>query len=197
MFSLMQMERMGQTPDLGPVVVTGATGGVGSIAVLLFSRAGYEVVASTGKASAEAYLRGLGAADVVDRRDLGAGARKPLDSARWGGAVDSVGGSTLEAIVSQTNRHGNIAVCGLAGGSRLETTVFPLILRGVSLLGIDSNACPTPVREKAWKRLGQMLDLRTLDSLTETIALGEVLQRSRELLDGAVTGRTAVRLSGD
>src|SRR5690606_16043868 len=141
MLSVLALEAHGIGPDRGEVVVTGASGGVGSMAVALLGALGYTVVASTGSAAAHDYLRGLGAARVIDREELGRGPARPMDSARWAGAVDAVGGETLAAILSQLDRHGCVAACGLAGGASLQTTVFPFILRGVSLLGIDSNTC--------------------------------------------------------
>jgi acrylyl-CoA reductase (NADPH) len=148
MLSVSALEKHGCSPDQREVVVTGASGGVGSIAVALLAQLGYRVAASTGSADAHAYLLRLGAARIIDRQVLGQGPSRPMDSARWAGAVDSVGGSTLATIISQLDTHASAASCGLAGGHELHTTVFPFILRGVNLLGIDSNTCPT---EHGWR----------------------------------------------
>ncbi len=192
MLAIIQMEKLGQSPDQGPIVVTGATGGVGSFSVLLLAKLGFTVTASTGKPQAEEYLTTLGATSVVNRSVLSRGAGRELDSARWGGAIDTVGGSTLEAIVSQTGRHGCIAVCGLVGHERLNTTVYPLILRGINLLGIDSNTCPVSMRKVAWTRLVELLNPDLLESLADSVPLSAVAGRSRDMLAGHLKGRTLV-----
>ncbi len=192
MLSVMALETHGVTRDRGDVVVTGASGGVGSMAVALLARRGYHVVASTGKVSAAPYLRALGAARIIPREDLGQGPQRPLDSARWAGAVDTVGGETLAAVLSQVDRHGSVAACGLAGGHHLNTTVFPFILRGVNLLGIDSNTCPIPVRRKAWKRLADELPREALDRMTRVVSLAEVPAVAEEIVAGRVQGRVVV-----
>jgi acrylyl-CoA reductase (NADPH) len=176
----------------GPVVVTGASGGVGSFAVALLSRLGHEVVASTGSGESS-YLKLLGASSIMPRSSLGSGARRALDSAKWGGAVDSVGGATLEALISQVGVRGSIAACGLAGGSDVSTTVFPFILRGVSLLGIDSNTCPTDLRVAAWNRLAELVDTDLLDLLASETDLEHLHAEAVSLLDGQNQGRTVVR----
>ncbi|MBT8399871.1 MAG: oxidoreductase [Rhodothermia bacterium] len=193
MLAVMSIEEAGVGPESGEVVVTGATGGVGSYAVHLLSRRGYQVVASTGKDAVE-YLSGLGAARVIERDVLASGAERPLDSGIWAGAVDSVGGKTLEAILSQTRRHGLVAACGLAGGAELSTTVFPFILRGVTLAGIDSNTCPYDRRRKAWERLSREVDGAVIDEMTETIELDDLGSASQTLLAGNITGRRIVRV---
>lgn len=192
MLSVLALEKHGLRPEIGDVVVTGATGGVGSIAVLLMAAAGHRVLASSGKADAEEYLRNLGAAERLPREVLAKGAARPLDSARWAGAVDAVGGTTLAALISQMDRHASVAVCGLAGGAELHTTVLPFILRGVNLLGIDSNTCPRALREHAWRRLALTVPREKLHRLTTTISLAEVPQWSERILRGEITGRVVV-----
>jgi acrylyl-CoA reductase (NADPH) len=190
MLAIQALEKGGLAP--GPIVVTGASGGVGSFAVALLSRLGHEVVASTGSGESE-YLKLLGATSIIPRSDLGTGARRALDSARWGGAVDSVGGATLEALISQVGVRGSIAACGLAGGTEVSTTVFPFILRGVALLGIDSNTCPTDLRVSAWERLAELVDADLLDLLATETDLSHLHEEAVSLLDGGKQGRTVVR----
>lgn len=195
MLSVMALEREQARKDENDIIVTGASGGVGSFSVLLLSKAGFPVTASTGKTEAHAYLRSLGATKIIDRNDVGTDTKRPLDSSRWSGAVDTVGGSTLAAIISQMGRHGSIAVCGLVGDSELNTTVYPFILRGVNLLGIDSNTCPLPVRTAAWKRLSETLDEVELASICTTIPLAQVIDRASEILAGNVIGRIVIDLT--
>lgn len=193
MLSLMELQECGTATSGLEVVVTGASGGVGSMAVAILAASGYSVVASTGSHQAHDYLRRLGATRIIERDELGRGPSRPLDSARWSGAVDTVGGPTLAALLSQTDRHGSIASCGLAGGHALETTVFPFILRGVKLLGIDSNTCPITKRLAAWNRIGDLLSRDILDQIkAETISLEEVPEFSEKLLEGWVRGRIVV-----
>ena len=194
MLSVMEIEE--RAPDSGAVVVTGASGGVGSLSVAFLAKQGYEVVASTGKSDATGYLIELGAAEVIDRHDLSAGAARPLDSAEYVGAVDSVGGTTLEKILSVTGRHGVIALCGLAGGAAFSSTVFPFILRGVSLVGIDSNTCPASRRESAWDRIGDMLDSSLADRIARVEPLGELPRLADEIVSGRVTGRVVIDIAG-
>ena len=195
MLSVMALEGADVRPGEGEVVVTGASGGVGSIAVALLGRLGYNVAASTGSEAAHDYLKKLGATRIIDRDDLGQGPRRPLDTARWAGGVDTVGGATLAAMLSQTARHGAVAACGLAGGSELNTTVFPFILRGVSLLGIDSNTCPVDVRREAWDRLARDLPKEVLGAITQTIPLSDVPAMSEQILSGDVRGRLVVAVA--
>lgn len=195
MLAVMALEARDVRPGSGEVVVTGASGGVGSIAVAILGRLGYDVVASTGSETAHGYLKGLGAARIIHRDELGQGPRRPLDSARWAGGIDTVGSATLAAMLSQTSRHGSVAACGLAGGSELNTTVFPFILRGVSLLGIDSNTCPADVRRTAWGRLARDLPKEALAALTQTIPLTDVPAMSEEILKGHVQGRVVVAVA--
>lgn len=195
MLSVLTLEEHQVLPETGPVVVTGASGGAGSFAVALLAAAGYEVVASTGSEDAHDYLRELGAAEIIDRHELSDGPEHPMEKGRWAGAVDAVGGKTLATLIAQTQRHGSIASYGLAGGAELHTTVFPFILRGVNLLGIDSNTCPVARRRRAWQRLTSDLDGSVIDRIVEAeIALEEVPEYSERVLSGATRGRLVVRL---
>lgn len=194
--AVQRMQDNGQVPETGPIVVTGATGGVGSFAIDMLAALGYEVLAYTGKVDQEPYLRELGASGLLNRKELEMGT-KPLENAQWGGAVDSVGGETLAWLTRTTNVWGNIASVGLAGGFKLETTVMPFILRGVSLLGINSVECPQYVRERAWSRLAGDLRPRHLDTITHReVSLDELPAVFGEYVDAAVTGRTVVRIGG-
>lgn len=193
MLSVMALEEHGAAPRDGEIVVTGSSGGVGSMAVALLSAAGYEVVASTGSNKAHEFLRQLGAARIIHRDELAQGARRPMDSARWAGAVDVVGGSTLAAVISQLRLHASVAACGLAGGHELHTTVYPFILRGVNLLGIDSNTCPHDRRVEAWGRIAQLLRRDVLDYIqSEMITLEQIPEYSERILDGRIQGRIVV-----
>ena len=193
MLSVMALEDAGLNPSRGEVIVTGASGGVGSLAVALLSASGYSVVASTGSTSAHEYLRDLGAARIIDRGELAAGPGRPLDSARWAGSIDVVGGSTLAAIISQLDRHGSVAACGLAGGHEIHTTVYPFILRGVNLLGIDSNTCPIQRRVEAWDQIARLLSPEVLSRIkADTITMEEIPTYSERILAGGITGRVVV-----
>lgn len=192
MLGLMVLEKNGLKPGSGDVVVTGATGGVGSVAVCLLSAAGHRVVASTGSMDQTDYLRDLGAAEIIPRNELGGGPKQPLESGRWAGAIDSVGGATLAAILSSLRRHASVAACGLAGGSDLQTTVFPFILRGVNLLGVDSNTADYEDRIEAWTRISRLLSKEILLRIKEVIPLSRVPEKSNELLEGKVRGRIVV-----
>jgi acrylyl-CoA reductase (NADPH) len=193
MLCVMALERHGLKPGDGEVLVTGATGGVGSVAVLLLSRLGYSVVAVTGKAAQADYLTRLGAQAVMDRSELAAPG-KPLQKERWAGVVDAVGSHTLANACAQVRYGGAVAACGLAQGHDLPATVMPLILRGVSLLGVDSVMAPQALRRQAWARLARDLDLAALDSLTTEIGLSEALDGARRLMAGEVVGRLVVRI---
>lgn len=177
----------------GEVLVTGAAGGVGSVAVRLLARLGYRVVALTGRREEEAYLTALGAAEVLDRAAF-AEPGKPLQSERWAGAVDTVGGTILANVLASTAWGGAVAACGLAASSDLPTTVFPFILRNVALLGVDSVACPMPAREQAWQRLAELLTADDFAHLTREVTLEEVPGLADDILKGRVRGRTLVRL---
>ena len=175
----------------GDILVTGAAGGVGSVTISLLAKLGYRPVASTGRLEESDYLRSLGAVDVIDRTPLGEKGR-PLQSGKWSGAVDSVGGQTLANVLAQVAYGGTVASCGLAASADLPATVLPFILRAVTLTGINSVYAPPALREEAWQRLATDLDLGLLDGMTTTIGLGEAIGYSSRLLDGAVRGRTVV-----
>ncbi|MFQ5570528.1 MAG: MDR family oxidoreductase [Rhodothermales bacterium] len=193
MLAVMALEAHGITPDRGEIVVTGASGGVGSVAVALLAHQGYTVVASSGSEDAYEYLRGLGAARIIHRDELGRGPKRPLESARWAGAVDTVGGDTLASVVSTLGWHGCVAACGNAGGHHLNTTVLPFILRGVNLLGIDSNTATPEQRRAAWKRLVWDLPKPEKDQiLAGVIHLDQVPAMCEEVLKGHVRGRIVV-----
>jgi acrylyl-CoA reductase (NADPH) len=195
MLSVLALEDHGLTPGQGlsvrPVLVTGASGGLGSIAVVLLARAGYSVTASTGSASAHDYLRALGAADIIDRGELTAPGG-PLASERWGGAVDTVGGDTLAGLLRALATGASVASCGNAGGVQLNTTVLPFILRGVNLLGIDSVTCPTPRRRRAWDRLARDLPQDVFARITHVVPLRDVIEQASAITNGAIQGRTVV-----
>lgn len=193
MLAVVSLQEHGVRPEHGPVVVTGASGGVGSAAVRSLSAVGYEVVAATGRTELEEYQKSLGASRVLSRAEL-ARPSKPLESDRWAGAIDSIGGETLATVLSQTKRAGAVASCGLAGGMELNTTVFPFILRGVSLLGIDSNFCPSERRDPIWNRLATVFTPEVVEILSETIGLDDVPEWSRRIMDGEIRGRTVVRI---
>jgi acrylyl-CoA reductase (NADPH) len=191
MLCVMGLEDAGVKPAQGEVLVTGAAGGVGSVAIAILKKLGFTVVASTGRASEEFYLKSLGASSIIDRASLATGG-KPLDAERWAGAVDSVAGQTLANVLSQTKYLGAVAACGLAGGNTVPTSVFPFILRGVKLIGIDSVMCPRPRREAAWARLATDLPLDKLDAMTTVHGLASVPQLCADILDGKVRGRTVI-----
>ncbi|MFL5258257.1 MAG: MDR family oxidoreductase [Hyphomicrobiales bacterium] len=193
MLCIIALEHHDVEPDSGEVLVTGAAGGVGSIAVAILSKLGYSVVASTGRVAEERFLKSLGAARVIDRSEL-ATRVKPLAKARWAGAVDAVGSVTLANILSQMMPEGTVAACGLAQGMDLPATVAPFILRGVKLIGINSVTCPLPRRLEAWRRLSRDLDLGKLDSLTSHATLEQVPEVAAEIVEGKVRGRVVVDL---
>ncbi|WP_432264214.1 MDR family oxidoreductase [Azospirillum oryzae] len=191
---VMALERAGITPDQGDVLVTGAAGGVGSVAIALLDRLGYRVVASSRRAAEEeTYLRMLGADEVIDTREL-AGSGRPLMKERWAAAVDSVGSRTLANVVAGTRYGGTVAACGLAQGADLPLTVMPFILRGVTLAGVDSVMAPRQRREEAWARLAKDLDIARLNQMTSHIGLDEVPRIAAEILAGKVRGRVVVDL---
>lgn len=191
----MRMEQMGQTPEMGPIVVTGATGGVGSFAIDILAAKGFEVIAFTGKTDHHNYLKVLGAHDFLDRHTLEMGTRA-LERATWGGAVDNVGGDTLAWLTRTVKPFGNIASIGLAGGYKLETTVMPFILRGVSLIGINSIEMPTQMRNTAWERLGDDLKPSHLqDIITREIGFDELPDAFDSYMDASVLGRTVVKIA--
>jgi acrylyl-CoA reductase (NADPH) len=193
MLCVLALEDAGITPARGAVIVTGASGGVGSVAVAVLAKLGYKVIASTGRPEEETYLKSLGAAEIIPRAEL-AGEPRMLGKERWAGGVDSVGSKTLANVISQTSYQGAVAACGLAGGMDLPTNVAPFILRGVSLLGIDSVQCPKPRRIQAWNRLAADLDLSKLAAMTQTIALSGVRKAADDILAGKVRGRLVVEI---
>ncbi|MEY4757939.1 MAG: hypothetical protein RJA34_2837 [Pseudomonadota bacterium] len=192
MLCVLALEDHGVTPTSGEVLVTGATGGVGSVAIALLGRLGYKVVAATGKASEEAYLTSLGASSIVDRATLSAPG-KPFQKERWAGVVDAVGSHTLANALAQTRYGGVVAACGLAQGMDLPTTVMPFILRGVTLAGIDSVMAPLAKRQRAWDRLARDLDPALLESMIEEVALNDAIAKAQHLMDGQVRGRIVVK----
>ena len=193
MLCVLALEDHGVTPASGEILVTGATGGVGSVAVALLGRLGYTVLAATGKASEEAYLKALGACAIVPRADL-ASAGKPLQKERWAGVVDAVGSFTLANALAQTRYGGVVAACGLAQGSDLLTTVMPFILRGVTLVGVDSVMAPLQRRQRAWERLARDLDPVLLESMIDEVPLSDAVAKATALMDGKVRGRVVVRI---
>ncbi len=193
MLCVLALEDHGVTPASGEILVTGATGGVGSVAVALLGRLGYTVLAATGKASEEAYLKALGASAIVPRADL-ASAGKPLQKERWAGVVDAVGSFTLANALAQTRYGGVVAACGLAQGSDLPSTVLPFILRGVTLVGVDSVMAPLQRRQRAWERLARDLDPVLLESMIDEVPLSDAVAKATALMDGKVRGRVVVRI---
>jgi acrylyl-CoA reductase (NADPH) len=193
MLCLMALERHGLRPDRGPAIVTGAVGGVGSVAVALLARAGWHVVASTGRPQEADYLKSLGAAEVIDRSEL-SGAARPLAKERWAAGVDTVGSTTLANVLAMTKYSGAIAACGLAGGMDLPATVAPFILRNVALLGVDSVMAPKALRLEAWGRLARELDLDKLAAMTSSVSLDQVSQAGREIVEGRIKGRVVVEI---
>ena len=192
MQSLIALEERGMQPGGREIVVTGAAGGLGSVAVAILAQLGYRVLASTGRESAHEYLKTLGAAEIIDRAVLAVPSKRPLDSERWGGAIDSVGGSTLASVLRSMALGTSVAACGLAGGADLETSVFPFILRGVSLIGIDSLRCSLELKQRIWDRLAKDLPVASLDRTIQTISLEEIPAISEQILKGRVRGRTVV-----
>ena len=193
MLAVLALEKHGLTPKHGPIVVTGAAGGVGSVATAVLSRLGYHVIASTGRMSEAPYLTALGAAEVIDRNEL-SGPAKPLAKERWAGGIDSVGSTTLANLLSMTKYGGAVAACGLAAGMDLPASVAPFILRGVCLLGIDSVMCPIEQRKIAWSRLASDLDPGKLAEITQEISLDGVIEAGARILAGQVRGRIVVKI---
>lgn len=191
MLCVMALQRQGVTSDQGEILVTGAAGGVGSVAIALLAANGYKVVASTGRASEADYLKALGAAEIIDRKELSEPG-KPLQRERWAGVVDCVGSHTLANACAQTRYRGTVAACGLAQGMDLPASVAPFILRGVKLIGVDSVMCPAADRNEAWQRLARELDLAKLERITTEIGLSEALPRGADVLAGKVRGRLVV-----
>jgi acrylyl-CoA reductase (NADPH) len=195
MLAVMALEAHGLAPGKDEVLVTGASGGVGSVALAILAQLGHSVTAATGRAAANgAYLKGLGAGNIIDRAEIAA-PKRLLDSERWAGCVDAVGGATLACVLTQLKYRGSVAACGLAGGNELATTVIPFLLRGVNLLGIDSVRCPMPQRRAAWQRLARDLPLAKLDAMTEVVGLAALPALAEKILKGETRGRVVVDLS--
>src|ERR1700730_4567643 len=193
LLAILALDNHGITPQSGPVVVTGAAGGVGSVATAVLGKLGYHVIASTGRMSEAPYLKSLGAAEVIDRNEL-SGPAKPLAKERWAGGIDSVGSTTLANVLSMTKYAGAVAACGLAAGMDLPGSVAPFILRGVCLLGIDSVMCPIELRKTAWQRLASDLDRAKLAEITHEIGLDQVIDAGAKILAGQVRGRIVVKI---
>ena len=193
MLCVMALERNGITPDRGPVVVTGAAGGVGSVAIALLAKLGYTVIASTGRVAEADYLKGLGASEIIDRAEL-SGPARPLNKERWAGAVDTVGSTTLANVISMTKYDGCVTACGLAQGLDLPGSVAPFILRGVTLAGVDSVMAPRTRRLAAWSRLARDLDIAKLDAITVTRPIADVTTLAPAILEGKVRGRVVFEL---
>ncbi len=194
MLCVMALEDHGVQPGDGEVLVTGATGGVGSVAVALLAKLGYKVVAATGKLSEEGYLKSLGATSIMDRAELSQPG-KPFQKERWAGVVDAVGSNTLANALAQTRYGGTVAACGLAQGMDLPTTVMPFILRGVTLVGVDSVMAPIALRQRAWSRLALDLNPAVLESMIEEVPLEAAIDKAHALMDGKVRGRVVVRIA--
>jgi acrylyl-CoA reductase (NADPH) len=196
MLCVMALEREGLTPARGDVVVTGAAGGVGSVAIAILAKLGWRVIASSGRKATETdYLTGLGAAEIIDRAEL-SGPGRPLGRERWAAGIDAVGSHTLANVLAQTRYGGAVAACGLAQGMDLPASVAPFILRGVTLCGIDSVMCPKPRREEAWKRLAADLDLSKLAAMRVDAKLSDVPQLAADIVDGKVRGRIVIDIAG-
>jgi len=194
MLSVMALERHGLAPDRGPIVVTGANGGVGTIAISILSKLGYQVIASTGRPQESDFLTALGADEIIDRNTLSEPGR-PLGKERWAGGIDAVGSHTLANVLAQTSYGGAVAACGLAQGFDLPATVMPFILRGVCLLGIDSVMAPKALREEAWNRIVSDLDMNKLHSLSKTIGFDDIIDTAHAMMDGQVRGRVVVDMT--
>lgn len=194
MLCVMTLEEAGVTPDRGPVVVTGATGGVGSIAVAILHKLGYQVAAVSGKPDAEGFLRDLGAGEILTRDEMSQPPR-PLEGQRWAGAVDTVGSTMLARVIAEMNYSGCVAACGLAGGFDLPTTVMPFILRNVSLRGVDSVSCPVERRKQAWQRLVSDLPARALGEIGQVASLEQLPELAEKITTGAIRGRVIVDLN--
>jgi acrylyl-CoA reductase (NADPH) len=194
MLCVMALERHGISPERGPVIVTGAAGGVGSVAVALLKKLGYHVIASTGRAAEHAYLKDLGAYEIISREEL-SGVPKMLDKERWAGAVDTVGSTILANVIAMTKAGGAITACGNAAGMDLPTSVAPFILRGVSLLGINSVTLPRSLREEAWARLVRDLDRAKLQAMTTTVGFDEIRATAEKIVAAQVRGRVVVEIA--
>ena len=195
MLCVMALEDHGLKPDSGPILVTGAAGGVGSVAVTILASLGYSVSASTGREELQDYLISLGAKEIISRQDLSEPTKRPLDREKWAGAIDTVASTTLARILTQIKYGGSIAACGLAAGPKLETTVIPFLLRGVNLLGIDSVMQPYENRVKVWNRIATELPSNKLEEMVEIIGLSKVVERASSILSGQIRGRLVIDLN--
>ena len=196
MLCVLALEEHGVTPDSGPVLVTGASGGVGSTAVAILAKLGFEVVASTGRPEESDYLTDIGASEIIDRNELGEENPRPLQGTRWAGVVDAVGSHTLANAIAQTNQNGCVAACGLAQGADLTTSVMPFILRGVTLVGVNSVYEPFSRRKLAWDRMATDLDPDKLEQMTQVVSLEESINVADQILQGKVRGRVVVDVNG-
>lgn len=196
MQAVMALEEHGLRPDQGEVLVTGASGGVGSLAVLILASLGYQVAASTGRKELHDYLKGLGASRIIERTELDAPPTRPLDVERWAGCIDSVGGTTLAKVLTHMKYRCAVASVGLAGGNKLDTTVLPFLLRGVSLLGIDSAMCPIERRMQVWERLTRDVSRTKLDDITTLAPLADLPRLADDILKGQVRGRVVIDVNG-
>ena len=194
MLCVMALERYGLTPDRGPIIVTGANGGVGTVAIAILSKLGFEVIASTGRTEEADFLKSLGATEIIDRAELSEAGRA-LGKERWAGGIDAVGSHTLANLIAQTKYGGAVAACGLAQGFDLPTTVMPFILRGIGLLGVDSVMASKTIRQEAWGRIATDLDMSKLDALTTTIGFDGIIQAANDIMDGKVRGRVVVDMA--
>ncbi len=194
MLCVMALERHGITPDKGPVIVTGANGGVGSVAIAILSILGYQVIASTGRPQEEAFLKELGATEIIDRAELSEAGR-PMGKERWAAGIDAVGSHTLANVLAQTQYGGAVAACGLAQGFDLPSTVMPFILRGVALLGVDSVMAPKALRQDAWARIARDLDMAKLEAITTTIGFDDIIGAANDIMDGKIRGRVVVDMN--
>ena len=191
---LYKMEQMGQTPEMGPLLVTGASGGVGSLAVSIFAKAGYEVIAVTGKPEASEYLKGLGASQIMSREEVTEGGNRPMLKARWAGALDTVGGEMLSAVIRSTGYNGNVAVCGLVASPTFDANVFPFILRGVNVLGVESAECAMPLRKAVWEKLAGPWRVPVSDDMVTEVSLEELNETYIDrILQGKTKGRVLVK----
>jgi acrylyl-CoA reductase (NADPH) len=195
MLAVMALQKQGVTPDQGEILVTGATGGVGSVAVAILAKLGYQVAALTGKASEADYLKGLGASTIVDRADLAEENKRPLEAERWAGCIDAVGGVVLARALAQMKYGGSVAAIGLAGSANLPTTVIPFILRGVNLLGIDSVMAPLAKRQEAWARLVTDLPMEILNAMVVPATLSQAAEMGGKIIKGAIRGRVVIDTS--
>ncbi|WP_419798643.1 MAG: MDR family oxidoreductase [Terasakiella sp.] len=196
MLGVMALEDHGLTPDQGEVLITGAAGGVGSVAAAILAHLGYNVAGSTGRADTHDYLREMGVSTIIDRSELNEPSKRPLEKERWAGCIDAVGGTTLSRALAQMQYGASVAAIGLAGGNKLDATVIPFLLRGVNLLGIDSVMCPTAKRLRAWQRIATDLPMDKLENMTNDAKLQDLPQLGKDILAGNVRGRVVVDIAG-